>query len=293
MGKKGQLVIAIVIFSFIILNLIFFKVDEKEVAIVTQFGRPIKTIREPGLNMKLPYPIQQVIRFDSRLLVFDPPPAEFLTSDKKNILVESFMCWRIVDPEKFLVTVNDKNGAESRLSDIIFSEFGAVLGSYPFSSLVSTNPDEILLDSIRKRITKVSNEKTTSEYGVEIVDVELKRLNFPEQNKESVFKRMQAERARIAKKYRSEGEEEAMKIKANADMEKSRILSEANREASKIKGEADAEAIKIYATAFKKNPDFYRFTRTLESYEKFLNEKTTIILPENSDLLKYLNKSRP
>lgn len=286
-------VIAITIFVFIVINMIFFRVDEKEVAIVTQFGRPIKTITEPGLNTKLPYPVQEVIRFDSRLLVFDPPPAEFLTSDKKNILVDSFMCWRIVDPEKFLVTVNDKKGAESRLSDILFSEFGAALGSYPFSSLVSTNPDEIIIDRIREKIAKISNKKTTSEYGVEIVDVELKRLNFPEQNKESVFKRMRAERARIAKKYRSEGEEEAMKIKARADMEKTRILSEARREASKTKGEADAEAIKIYAAAFKKNPDFYRFTRTLESYEKFLNDKTTVILPEDSDLLKYLNRPHP
>jgi membrane protease subunit HflC len=293
MGKKGMPVIVIIVFILIVVNLVFFTVDEKEVAIVTQFGRPIKTITEPGLNTKLPYPVQDVIRFDSRLLVFDPPPAEFLTSDKKNILVDSFMCWRIIDPEKFLVTVNDKKGAESRLSDILFSEFGAALGNYPFSSLVSTSPDEIIIDSIKEKITKISNEKTSSEYGVEIVDVELKRLNFPEQNKESVFKRMRAERARIAKKYRSEGEEEAMKIRARADMEKSKILSEAKREASKIKGEADAEAIKIYAAAFEKSPEFYKFTRTLESYEKFLNDKTTIILPEDSDLLKYLNRTRP
>ncbi len=280
----------ITIFVILAMNLIFFTVQEKEVAIVTQFGRPIKTITEPGLNIKMPFPVQQVIRFDARLLFFEPPASEFLTSDKKNIIIESFMCWKITDPVKFLVTVNDKKGAESRLSDIMFSELGAALGRYPLSAIISTSSNEIIADTIMKKITETSNEKTTKEYGVTIVDVALKKLDFPEQNKESVFKRMKAERERIAQQYRSEGEEEAMKIKAEADMEKSRILSEAKEEAQKTRGEADAEAIKIYAKAFNKNPDFYRFMRTLESYEKILNEKTTIIMPENSDLLKFLNK---
>jgi len=293
MGKTEKIILAALIFVFFVLNLVFFKVDEKEVAIVTQFGKPIKTITEPGLNTKLPYPIQQVIRFDTRLLVFDPPPAEMLTSDKKNILVDSFMCWKVIDPEKFLVTVNDKKGAESRLSDILSSELGAALGRHPLSSLISTNNGEIIIGEIMKEIAELSSRETVREYGVEIVDVAIKQLNLPDQNKASVFKRMRAERARIAQKYRSEGEEESMKIKAGADMERSRILSEAKMKAQKIKGEADAEAIKIYAEAFDKNPDFYRFSRTLESYKKFLNDKTTIVLPGDSDLLKYLNTTKP
>jgi len=289
--KKGSIAtLAIVFVSIIILNLIFFSVGEGEVAIVTQFGRPIKTIKTPGLNMKLPYPVQQVIRFDTRLLVFDPPEAEFLTSDKKNILVGSFMCWKITDPGKFLVTVSDKKGAEARLSDIIFSEFGAALGSHPFASLISTESDKTGISDMMKDITKKSNERTTTAFGIEVVDVQLKQLNFPDQNKESVFKRMQAERQRIAQQYRSEGEEEAMKIRATADMEKSKILSGAKKEAQKMRGEADAEATRIYAKAFEKNHDFYKYMRTLESYEKILNEKTTIILPEDSELLKFLNR---
>jgi membrane protease subunit HflC len=282
-----------IVFVIFFLNLILFTVGEKEVAIVTQFGKPIKTITEPGLNIKLPFPVQQVIRFDTRLLFFEPPASEFLTSDKKNILIESFMCWKITDPVKFLVTVNDRKGAESRLSDIMFSELGAALGRYPLSSLISTSSDEIMVDAIMKKMTEAGNEKTTKEYGVTIIDMALKKLDFPDQNKDSVFKRMKAERERIAQQYRSEGEEEAMKIKAGADMEKSRILSEAKETAQKTRGEADAEAIKIYAKAFNKNPNFYKFMRTLESYEKFLNEKTTIIMPENSDLLKFLNKTNP
>jgi membrane protease subunit HflC len=288
--KKGSITaLAIIFAAVIILNLIFFTVEEGEVAIVTQFGRPIKTIKAPGLNMKIPYPVQQVFRFDSRLLVFDPPQAEFLTSDKKNILVGSFMCWRITDPGKFLVTVNDKKGAEARLSDIIFSEFGAALGSHPLASLISTESDKTGISGIMKDITRKSNERTSA-FGIEVVDVQMKQLNFPEQNKESVFKRMQAERQKIAQQYRSEGEEEAIKIKAKADMEKSKILSEAKKEAQKIKGEADAEATRIYAKAFTENHDFYKYLRTLESYEKILNEKTTIILPEDSELLKFLNR---
>ncbi len=176
--KKRSTALIIIFVSIIILNLIFFSVQEGEVAIVTQFGKPIKTIKTPGLNMKLPYPIQQVIRFDTRLLIFDPPQAEFLTSDKKNILVGSFMCWKIIDPGKFLVTVNDKKGAEARLSDIIFSEFGAALGSHPFVSLVSTESDKTGISGMMKDITKKSSERTAA-FGIEIVERSTETVELP------------------------------------------------------------------------------------------------------------------
>ncbi len=265
-----------------------FAVDETQIAVVTKFGRPIKVIQEPGLHVKLPSPFASVLRFDKRIMVYEPLPSEFLTEDKKNILTQTFACWRIRDVQKFLETVKTREGAELRIGDTIRSELGSSLGMMPLTALVSTNPELVKLDEIMGRVTANSAEKTLRNYGIELVSVSLKRINFPDQNKASVYERMRSERARIAKKYRAEGNEQAAMITAETDKEVSRILSEAYRTAEKVKGEGDAEAAKIYAEAYNRDPQFYKKLRTLEAYRKFLDEKTTVVLSTDSELLQFL-----
>jgi membrane protease subunit HflC len=288
--RRGYYTVAIVIVVLLVLKTTVFVVDETKTAIVTQFGRPVRVVEAAGLNWKLPQPIQAVRLFDKRLLVYDPKPTEFLTNDKKNVVVDAFVAWRIADPEKFLQTVNDREGAEVRMADIVASEMGAALGNYPLHALISTAPDSMKVGEIMEGVTAGCRATAGSNFGIEVADVRMKRLAFPEQNKQSVFDRMRAERERTAKKYRSEGEEEAIKIRAEADKERQEILAEAYMEAEKIRGEGDAEAMRIYGAAHNTDPSFYEFVRTLESYRTFLDDKTTIVLSSDSDLLKLLDK---
>ncbi len=280
-----------VILGFLILILMstLFTVDESEYVIITEFGNPVQVIKEAGLYWKLPTPLQTITRFNNRLMVYDPPASELLTLDKKNIMIDSFILWQVESPLLFLETVKDVDGAKASLSDILFSQLGAALGKHPLSTLITTTPGEMQVEELMADISKKCAEIAKQDYGIKVVDVSIKRLNFPEQNKESVFRRMRAERQRIAKKFRSEGREEALKIEAETKREQRRILSEAYREAQEIRGETDAKAISIYAEAFQQNPGFYKFLRTLESYEKVLDDKTTIVLPADSELLQLIN----
>ncbi len=285
MGMKWVSLVIGIGMALLILNSALFQVAETEMAIVTQFGKPVRVIRDAGLGIKLPIPIQSISRFDRRLLVFDPKPGEFLTSDKKNILVDVYMGWRIEDPLKFLESVKDRSVAELFLADLTYAAIGAEIGNYPLSALVSTEPGSLCVDQIRENVTEKCREGARNEYGVDILEVRIKRLNLPDQNKESVFDRMRAERERMARKYRSEGEEEAMKIRAGTDKETRVLLAEAYRESQRILGDADADAARIYASAYSKNPEFYKMVRTLESYRKFLDDRTTVILSTDSELL--------
>jgi membrane protease subunit HflC len=272
-------------------NLVFFTVDETEFAVVTQFGEPIRAITTPGLQWKWPEPIQGVQFFNNRLLIFNADKIEFLTSDKKNIVVENYVAWRIADPILYLKSLREQSRAETRLADVVASELGTALGRQELSTLVTTVPGGMRLPQILEEVARLSDAQTRK-YGMRVVDVRLKLLNFPEKNKVSVFSRMKSERERQARKYRSEGAEEAAKIRAEAEREQKVILSEAYMKAEKLKGEGDAQAIKIYADAYGQDPRFYKFLRTLESYQKFMDEKTTLVLPATSDLLKYLNEGQ-
>jgi len=272
---------------------LFFQVRVGEQAMVLRFGRPVRTVAQPGLQAKLPWPIDRVVRFDTRLLVFDvpgpdEPPRELLTLDKKNIEVASYACWRVVDPLRFLQTVGDRAGAEAYLRDVVLSALGQELGRHDLSALISTDPADLRISEIAGSIRAACDEAATRECGVRIVDFRVKRINLPEQNRESVFERMRAERKQIATRYRSEGEQEASALRAEADRQKMEILAEAKRRTLEIQGEAEAEAARIYNQAYGKNRDFYEFLRTLSSYEKTLTDKTTILLPPNMDYLKLL-----
>ncbi len=290
MEKRWFYIAAAVVIALILARTSVFVVDETRTAIVTQFGRPTSVIADPGLHWKAPQPVQAVRFFDKRLLVYDPKPVEFLTNDKKNIVADAFVAWRIEDPRRFLETVNDRAGAEVRMADIVSSELGAALGRYQLHALVSVVPEEMRIAAIMDSVTAACNATATSNFGIDIADVRMKRLAFPEQNKQSVFDRMRAERGRIAMRYRSEGEEEAIGIRAEADRQKQEILAEAYRQAEVIKGDGDAQAARIYAEAFGADPEFYKFVRKLESYGKFLDDKTTVILSSDSELLDLLNR---
>jgi membrane protease subunit HflC len=283
----------------------FFVVDQTQYAIVVRFGDPVRTLIEAGLYMKYPWPIDTIVRFDNRLMVLEnpapgEPDKEYLTQDErsgigKNVVVTAYTCWRIKPDRasvlRFLETMHDRAGAEARLGDVVVSEFGAALGRRSFFTLVSTDPDRRpwseFFDEIRDRCA----ERVEDAYGIEIVDVKIERLNFPDQNRTNVFDRMRAERQTIASRYRSEGEEQATTIRAQANREREVILAQAYEEAERVRGLGDAEAARIYAEAYGRDPEFYDFMRTLEAYEKSFNEGTVAILSGSSEFLRLLNQA--
>ena len=262
-------------------------VDTTEYAVVTRFGRPVRTYTTPGLRFRIPF-VDQIVRLDARLLMTEPPAAEYLTLDKKNVVARTFLTWRLEDPLRYLQTVQLRDAAEARLAAVTSSEIGAAFGSVPFDALVSTEADKMRLGAIIDQVEQRVRDTAAREYGVKLVSLRVERLAFPQQNEASVFQRMRAERQRIAKQFRSEGEEQSLKIRAEADRERARILAEADRKASEIRGQAEAEAARIYADALAADPDFYRFVRTLEAYDKIIDKDTTVILPADSPLMRGL-----
>lgn len=264
----------------------FFTVDVKEYGLVTRFGKVVRVIAEPGLHLKAPF--DRLARLDKRLTHSRPAPAEYLTVDKKNVVVESLATWHIAEPERFLATLATRSNADLPLADVIVGEIGAVLGKYPASSLIAPDGDaqryRRIVSEIRERVAGFAR----TAYGIEIVDVELLHLSLPEQNREHVFDRMKAERGKMAKEYRTFGEFQSRRIVAEADRERTHIEAESYAQAQRVKAEGDAEASRIYASAFSQNPAFYKFLRTLQAYEKFLDESTTLFLPADAEVLRML-----
>ncbi len=259
----------------------FFTVYQTQKAIILQLGKPVGEPRGPGLHFKIPF-VQNVIYFDSRLLEYDAEPAEVLTSDKKNLVVDNYSKWRIVNPLRFYRTVQTIPRAQARLDDIIYSQLRVALGRYTLTEIVSTKRAEIM-----SKVTKKSSE-LIQEFGIQVVDVRIKRTDLPPENEKAIFNRMRAERERQAMKYRSEGQERASVIKSGADKERAVILAEAKKQASEVRGEGDAQATKIYAEAVSQSPDFYAFKRSLDAYEAGFQDNTRIILTPENRFLRYI-----
>ena len=259
-------------------------VDETEQIVILQFGKPIRTIKEPGLNWKFPAPFQTSNSFEKRLLEYDVPPEEILSKDKKSLIIDNYVRWRIIDPLLFLQTVRAVPTAKTRLDDIVYSELRQELGTHDMVEII-TETRELIME----KVTKASNEET-SKYGIEVIDVRIRRVDLPRENEASIYARMEAERKRQANKFRSEGEEEAQKIRAATDRDKTVILAEAYKKSQLIRGEGEAKALDIYAASYSKDSDFYEFTRTLETYEKVIDKKTTLVLPGDSKLFKGLTQ---
>jgi len=206
--------------------------------------------------------------------------------------VDSYVAWKIEDPNRFLETVGDPVAAEMRLHDIVWSGLSAALGSHDMDSLVSTAPATSETNALLDNLAATTGKAALEQYGIKVVDVRIKRLNLPEQNKQSVYARMRSERERIARQYRAEGEEQALSIRADADRQKDEILSVAYKQAEEVKGQGDAESTRIYGQAYSANPGFYKLLRTLESYKKILDDKTTAILSSDSELLRVLTRGQ-
>ena len=259
-----------------------FIVDETEQVVVLQFGKPVRIITEPGLHIKVPFPIQEKNVFDNRLLEYDSPPEEILSKDKKSLIVDNYVRWKIVDPLQFLKTVQAIPTALSRMDDIVYSELRRELGTHDMVEIITENREELM-----EKVTVASN-RATQDYGIEVVDVRIRRVDLPSQNEESIYARMDAERKRQANKFRSEGEEEAQKIRATTDRDKTIILADAYKQAERIRGEGDAKAVEVYADAYSADPKFYEFVRTLDAYKKIIDDKTMLVLPSDSRLFKLL-----
>ena len=257
-------------------------VDETEQIVILQFGKPVRTLKEPGLNWKLPAPLQTSNSFENRLLEYDVPPEEILSRDKKSLIIDNYVRWRITDPLLFLQTVAAIPTAKTRLDDIVYSELRQELGTHDMVEII-TEARELIME----KVTTASNEET-SKYGIEVIDVRIRRVDLPQENEASIYARMEAERKRQANKFRSEGEEEAQKIRAATDRDKTVILAEAYKTSQQIRGEGEAIALDIYASSFSKDPKFYEFIRTLETFEKVIDDKTTLVLPGDSKLFKSL-----
>jgi membrane protease subunit HflC len=289
MDRRWIFIIAVVVVIVATWNTATYRVPQWMQALVVQLGEPVRAVREPGLYFKLPF-IQSVHYFDRRLLDYDASPRELLTKDKQQLVVDNYSRWRIKDPLAFYRTVRNEAGAQSRLDDIIYSNLRENLGRHTLRDIVSQQRGELM-----EQVTKTSDIKAR-EYGIEVVDVRIKRADLPEKNELNVFNRMRTERERQAKKFRAEGEEEARKVRSQADKEAQIITAEARRKWEIIRGEGDALAVKIFADAYGRDIEFYRLVRTLEAYRKAIDDDTTVVLSAESDffrLLKQLEGSAP
>jgi len=280
---KKLTIIVIVLIAIILLTMVF-KVDVTEQVVVLQFGKPVRTIQNPGLHWKLPVPIQNAVFFDKRLLEYDVQPAEVLSTDKKTLTVDNYVRWRIVDPLLFLQTLQTIPTAITRLDDIVYSEIRRELGLHNMQEIITDNREQIM-----DTVTQGSYDATIS-YGIEIVDVRIKRVDLPQENEESIYARMKAERDRKANQYRSEGDEESQKIIATTEKEKTIILADAYKSAEETRGEGEATALGIYAKTYSADPDFYEFLRTLETYKSVIDTNTTLVLQADSKLFELLVK---
>ncbi|MFQ6607678.1 MAG: protease modulator HflC [Fidelibacterota bacterium] len=276
--------IALILVSVLIVLFLWFSlytIDETQQATLLEFGRPVgEAVQIPGLHFKLPW--RTVIKMEKRILEYDVEPQAIITLDKKKLEVDNYARWRIADPLLFYRSVRTLNGALSRIDPIVYSELRVELGKHELSEIVDKRRVKIM-----KTVSKKTQEKL-AEYGIDIIDVRIKRADLSKENERAVFDRMRAERLRKAKQYRSEGEEEALMIRAETDKEKTIILAEAYKQSQILRGEGDAKAVEIYAQAFKSDPQFYEFIRTLEAYEKVVDNKSTLILSTDSDLFDLL-----
>lgn len=310
--KIAQIASIIIIFLvLIVLNSSFYTLDETEQSILLQFGEPVgQPVKNAGLHFKVPF-IQDVVRFEKRIIEWDGDPNQISTEDKRYIWVNTFARWRINDPLKFYQTVNNEANAQSRLDDIIdgvsrdiitknklievvrnTNRTMMAIGDDEEESIPITGLDPIQhgRTDIRRQILEIAGQ-TVPQYGIQLIDVQIKHIDYIEEVRKKVYDRMIAERTRIAEKYRSEGEGQRAKIDGDREKRLQEIESEAYRKAQQIMGEADAEATKIYADSFGRDPEFYSFIQTLNSYRQTMNSNSTMILKTDSDYLKYLKKT--
>ncbi len=273
-----RVLIAAVVVTILGFAMFSFQVASNEAVVLTRFGSPVRTLSDPGLFFKFPWPVDTVNRFDTRLAFYDTRLSEALTQDKRNVILPVFLAWRVADPRKFLEALGTPAAAPTKLDSLATSARNALLGRYDFAQLVSTDPEKLKLVEFETRLAESIRPQALSAFGIAIEQVGLKRIALPETNTLYVFERMKAERGQYAAKYRAEGRREAEEIRAKTDAERTVLLAEAQQYAEQTKGKAEAEAARIYAEAHSQDPKFYTFTRELEALKKVTRENTTLIL---------------
>ncbi len=279
--KKGKLILPVIILVAATLYFSIFIVKEINQAIVLQFGDPKRILMKPGLNFKIPF-IQNVVFLDKRILNLDAPPAEVIASDQKRLIVDAFARFKIVDPLKFYISVGNERVARSRLSTIINSRIRSVLGTQRLQTLLSeerTKQMALIQDGVNTEAAK---------FGIQIVDVRIKRADLPPANSDAIYRRMQTEREREAKEFRAKGAEMAITITSTADKEVTVILADAEKQSQILKGEGDGQRNKIFADAFGQDPEFFAFYRAMQAYETALiGGETSLILSPDSEFFKF------
>ncbi len=288
MSTKMTLGLIVLMLAGFLSSMCAYTVDQRQQAMVLQFGNPKRVVKTPGLHFKLPW--ESVTQFDRRLLVQDAPPNEVITKDKKTILVDAYTRWRIVDPLKVYQVARNENGVAARMEDVIRSKIRNVLGRHTLIEIVSGGKNATLRTKLMRTITSKADGNVQS-MGIRIVDVRIKRADLPPENSNAVFKRMKAERQRIAKQYRSQGAEAAKEIRAEADKQRKILLASAYKKSEIIRGKADAKIARIYAQAYNKDPEFYAFTRSLQAYRNSIGKGTRMVLSPGSEFFRFFEHS--
>ena len=281
--KKNIGIIAVVLAGAAIVMTLSaaFIVDQREQALVLQFGDPKRVIQEPGLNFKIPF-IQQTVRFDKRLLDFDNAPEEVIASDQKRLVVDAFARYHITDPLKFYQTVGTEMALRPRLGSVLNSTLRQVLGTVPLQQVVSEKRGALMLE-IRNIV-----RTEASRFGIRVEDVRIKRADLPAQNSEAIYRRMQTERQQEAAELRAKGAEEAQKIRAEANRQKVVIVAEAEKDSQILRGDGEGQMNRIFAEAFGRDPEFFSFYRSMQAYEAALGtDDTTMVLSPDSDFFRY------
>lgn len=275
----------IVIAGGIVLSQALFVVNETQQALVLQFGQPKDTVTKPGLNVKIPF-IQNTVYYEARALDVDPPSQQVILADQKRLNVDSYARYKIRNALQFFQAVRTEDAASSRLSTIINSSLRRVLGNQTLFDVLSEKRAGIMTD-IRAEVND-----SAGRFGVEIIEVRIRRADYPDQTRDSIFNRMSSEREREAREFRAQGAEQAQKIRADADKQRTVIVAEAQKQAETLRGEGDGQAIKIYADAFGRDPQFFDFYRSMQAYRKVVTEgsgDTTMVLSPNSDFFRFFN----
>jgi len=269
-----------------------FTVSERDFVVLTQFGKPTRTLTDPGLYRKRPGFLETVNRIERRVQVFNTQPIQLLLGDQNPIVVTCYVCWHVEDPLLFFQSLVSADVAGQKLGDMINSQLGNVLGDFTLSSVINTEPQEVKIGEIESLIEKNTNQRAREKYGMRVDQVGIRRVSYPTIVADAVYNRMRSEREKEAKKVRAEGNEEAVKIKARADREVTEILAEAYKQAEILKGEGDRQALAIYADAYGQDRDFFQFLKSMDVYKEVLGEKSTLILSTDSDLFRYLTPPR-
>jgi modulator of FtsH protease HflC len=264
----------------ILLYTMFFTVQQTDIALVLQFGRPVRVIDHPGLQFKLPY--QNVVIYDRRILDFEPPAEEVIASDQKRLIIDTYARFKIINPLQFYQSVGTETAADQRLSSIISASLRRIIGNVELQAVISSQRAHIMKE-IRD---DVNNE--AKGFGIDVVDVRLRRADLPKENEEAIYARMKTERQREAAQYRAQGAQQAQQIRADADRQRIEIIADAQRQAQILRGEGDAQSITIYADAYGKDPAFFSFYRSLQAYRDALTGPgTTFVVSPDSEFFKY------